>query len=298
MRRRRRRSRVHRPLVARRSLLLALLAVGLLAVPAGAVGFPQPTGYVVDAADVIPDEQERRINADLAAYDERTGRQIAIVFVPSIGDAEIEEYTVELAESWGVGNAARDDGVVFLVSIAGEAGSRGARIETGRGADGDLNDAKVGRILRNEVRPLLVNDDYAGAAEAAERAIRREQGDPQWQDPLPAAADAGFGAPYRGGGGFAGDGGGISPLFLILLIFVVFFVLSRVGGRRRRRRRRWWDDDDDYRGGGGIIPFPIFIGGGGWGGGGGGGFGGGGGGGGFGGFGGGSFGGGGASIDW
>jgi uncharacterized protein len=271
--------------------------------------FPEFTNHVVDAAGVVPDDAEQSVNSELESYQDRTGNQIAVAVIDTTGDASLEDYTIDLAKEWGVGSAEDDNGVLLLIAVE----DRRLRIEVGEGIEGELTDLESGRIIRNEIPPLLREGDYGGAILVGTRAIRRAIGDTD----VPAEA------PPAGGEetSRSPDARRLPGWIFSVLPFVIFPLI--LGGRRRRSarspvfwgggtvrndtrsarrrdlRRRDDDDDDDGSGWLGAAILGSILLGGGRGGGGwsGGGFGGGDSGG-FGGGGGGDFGGGGASGDW
>lgn len=251
-----------------RRLLAALvgcvLVVGMPASAALAQERPRFTAPVVDAAGVVPDDVERQVRAGLEDYQRRSGRQVAVALVRTIGNRSLEDYSIDLARDWGVGTRGEDDGVLLLIVVE----DRHVRIEVGRGVEGELTDLESGRIIRERLIPLLRAGDFGGAVRQGTDAIRSALGDEAMGE-----------LPPPPGGGEEGDDPGIGGL-LFPLLAAGFFGMSMFG----RGRRRW---------GGGV---PIFFGGGFGGGGDGGGFGGGGGG--FSGGGGGGFGGGGASGSW
>jgi uncharacterized protein len=262
--------------IAAAAVAASVLAPASAAIADDGSGFPDPTGYVVDAAGQIPDGEQQALESELTAYAERSGHQLAVAVVAGTGGASIENYANDLFGYWGVGSSDRDDGVLVVV----DTGDRQLRIEVGRGLEGTLTDIEAADIVRDQMVPLLKGGDLTGAVRTGERAIRRDLG-----DPTPNAAGDPSATGFDGfGGGEAAppSGSGIGLLPLIPLLLIGFALLTSLGRRRGRR--------------GGMF-FPLFLGTG-WGGGFGGGFGGGGGGGGFGGFGGGSSGGGGASGSW
>jgi uncharacterized protein len=253
---------------------LATAAFVLAGAPtAYAADFPAPTGYLVDDANAIPEPAEQVLEAELEAYAERSGHQLAVAVVDSTDDESIEDYANDLFGEWGVGSAERDDGVLIVVAID----DRELRIEVGRGLEATLTDIEAADIIRDDMVPKLKVGDYAGAVRAGERGVRGVLG-----DPTPNAGGRADASAFDGYGGGepavqqSQTGYNFAPV-MVIIIFVVI-MLASFGNRRRRGRN------------GGF--FPIFIGsgwgGGGWSGGGGGG---------FGGFGGGGFGGGGAGGD-
>lgn len=226
---------------------------------------PEFTAPVVDDAGVVPDDVQRTVDAQLEAYEQRSGRQIAVAVVESTGGASIEDYTIDLAREWGVGTEGEDDGVLLLLAYD----DRRMRIEVGRGVEGELTDLEAGRIIREQLRPRLQAGDVGGAVVAGTQAIRAALGDDTAAAPVaPPSRDE-----------RDDDRVGL-PVWIVPLLFLF---LGGLGGIGRRRRGSWAG--------------PMILGGmlGGMGR---GGFGGGGGFGGFGGGGGGGFGGGGASGDW
>ena len=239
----------------------ALLLVSMAAPSQAASRFPKFSAPVVDAAGVLDDTTQAQLDTELDDYQARTTNQIAVAIVETTGDESIEDYSIDLARSWGVGVKGKDNGVVLVLAID----DRKMRIEVGRGLEGDLTDLESGRIIRDVLRPRLQDGDYAGAVRDGVQAIRYALGDTDVSPPSTVPPDE---SPSTGW-----------PWFLVLI-----GALSLMSGFVARGTRRRW-------GMGGPI-----IWGGGFGGGGAGGFGGGGGGG-FGG-GGGGFGGGGASGGW
>lgn len=234
--------------------------------------FPPFTQPVVDAAGVVASVTEQQVGAELIDYRTRSGNQIAVVVVDSTGSQSIEDYTIDLARAWGVGQKGTDNGILLLIAYR----DRKLRIEVGRGLEDELTDLQSGRIIRERLIPLLKRDDVTAAVLQGTRAIRVELGDTQVGDLPPA-----LGAGKNGGGSFG--------RWLSIAFVLVFSALALVGRGRRGGR--------GGRGGlGDALLWGAALGGlGGHGGHGGrGGFGGGG----FGGGGGGGFGGGGASGDW
>lgn len=255
-------------LVACLVALVTLVSWSGAAPAAAQEGFPEFSSLVVDAAGVVPDDVEQQVRSALSDYQARSGRQVAVAVVRTTGGRSIEDYTIDLARRWGVGEKGRDDGVLVLIASA----DRRLRIEVGRGLEGELTDLESGRIVRDRMVPLLRRGDFGGAVAQGTQAVRRALGDTE-VGPLPAVPRE-----EPQGGGDAGTPWGI----LGLLPMVAMVALAS------RRRRSGW-------GFGGPIIWGGGFGGGGFGG---GGFGGGSSGGGFGGGGGGGFGGGGASGDW
>lgn len=252
-----------------RLFLVALLAA---AVCPGQSPELTPTGFINDFADVLSPRAKRALETFSTELKQKTGAEVAVAIVPSLGDETIETYTNLLAEQWGVGDE-EDRGVLILLAIQ----DRQLRVEVGYGLEPIIPDGRAGEI-RDRMTPLLRAGNYDAAVTVAVAQVGRI-----------VAQDAGVSltgqvqAP-RSGRGRRRTGTGWWPLMLVFLLLML----------PRRRRYGGWH-------GGGITTAWMLGSMGGFGGGlGGGGFRGGGGfsSGGFGGFGGGGFGGGGASGSW
>lgn len=261
--------------------IAALLA--LAAAPLRAELPARPDGPILDAAEIIPAEQEAKLDQRLRAYNQETGRAVMIATIPSLEGEDIASYGPALGRAWGVGGKESDQGLILLVAPK----DRKMRIEVGYGLEQFMPDVLAGRIVRDTIRPRFQAKDYPGGIEAGIEAIitqlNRDPADTKALAEAAAAAEA-----QRKSADNPGIG---SVIFWILLI--LFF--ARVFGGRKGRRRAYRSGVDP-----GIVLWGISEamhhsrGSGGWGGGssgGGGGID-------WGGFGGGDFGGGGASGDW
>jgi uncharacterized protein len=244
-----------RPLIA---ALFAALWIG--AAWAGA-NFPPLSGRVVDQAHILSPMTIADLERKLADLERKSGIQLVVATVPSLGGEEIEPYANELFRAWKLGEAKKDNGVLLLVAP----NERRVRIEVGYGLEGTLTDAVSGIIIRNAIAPRFKAGDFdAGVTRGVDdiiTALTTDSG--EWK---PKASD--MRAEH--------NPSLFDALAPILIFLFIMFIVSRVG----------------RRGGGNVVFIPMGMGGGFRGG-----FGGGSGGGGFSG-GGGSSGGGGASGSW
>ncbi len=119
---------------------------------------PPLTGRVVDQADILSPSTENAITALLAAHEDSTSNQVAVLTIPSLEGEAIEDFSIRVAETWGLGAAENDNGVLLLVAL----NDREMRIEVGLGLEGDLTDAAAGRIIRGEMRPRFREGDFDG----------------------------------------------------------------------------------------------------------------------------------------
>ena len=188
----------------RTPLFLALLALTWTASsPARAQSAVPPlTGRVVDRADILAPRTERALTDQLAAAEDSTGAQIAVLTVPALQNETVEELAERVFNTWQLGDADRDDGVLLLVARD----DRELRIEVGYGLEGALPDAQAGRIIRNVIVPRFRAGDFDGGVTEGVTAIV-------------GTLDGTYAPPGGNGDRSGGGGDGLRPPWPIVLLF-------------------------------------------------------------------------------
>ncbi|MEM7410199.1 MAG: TPM domain-containing protein [Myxococcota bacterium] len=128
---------------------------------------PRLEARVTDLADVLAPDAEARLASQLAALEQETSHQLAVLTVPSLEGEPIEEFALRVAEGWGLGRAGFDKGVLLVVAIA----ERRIRIEVGYGLEGAIPDVTAKRIISDGIRPLFRRGDMAGGITAGVNAL-------------------------------------------------------------------------------------------------------------------------------
>ncbi len=173
-----------------KSALGAALLWFMLPAPATAQpSFPERgRAAVVDAANVIPDDVESDLNAQIIAWNRTTGHQFVVATVPNLQGLEIQDYGTRLLRHWRLGRAEANDGAILLLAP----NDRQVRIEVGYGLEGALTDARTSVIISETIRPALAGDDVAGALTAgAKRIMQEAAADPAETASLAAMSKAG-----------------------------------------------------------------------------------------------------------
>jgi uncharacterized protein len=158
-----------------RAISLVVLALHLGApTTAAAVDVPYLSGRVVDQAGILHPETVGSLEARLAELERESGAQVVVLTMPTLDGADLEATAVGIAQTWQLGRAEADDGVLVLVALA----ERAVRIEVGYGLEAALPDALAGRIIDAVMVPAFRTGAYdegllEGVAEI-ERAIRHE----------------------------------------------------------------------------------------------------------------------------
>lgn len=144
-------------------ILLMLLVQTVFAVCADAAPAvpPKPaagTGvYVQDYAGIIRDSDERLMQQLGQELDSKTSAQVAVLTIPSLEGESLEDYSLEVLRTWGIGQKGKDNGVLILIA----AKDRKSRIEVGYGLEGVLPDGLTGRIQDRYMLPYFRKGDYS-----------------------------------------------------------------------------------------------------------------------------------------
>ena len=144
--------------------LVAIVASALLvAVGASALEVPYLTGRVNDQANLFGESFEGRLEEKLRMLEEETGAQVAVLTIPTLEGDPIEDFSLRVVETWKLGRAGVDDGVLILVARD----DRRMRIEVGYGLEGALTDAQSGRIIDHLMAPRFRQGDFEGGVDGA-----------------------------------------------------------------------------------------------------------------------------------
>lgn len=113
--------------------------------------YPDPTGYfyVEDYSHVLNEKTERFILDEAVRLNEATKAQVVVVMAPNTQSNALYDFSVNLANRWGIGDEKLDNGVLLFFVTDPE--DPHVRMDVGKGLEGAIPDGKAGRIL----------DDYA-----------------------------------------------------------------------------------------------------------------------------------------
>ena len=137
-------------------LILSILST-LTATGYGQADLPTPRHYVEDYANVINTDDERSLNGVLQELEQKTGAQYIVLTVLSTGGMPIEQFSIDLAEKWKLGQKGKDNGMLFVLAK----NDRRWRFEVGYGLEGFVTDLYCGRIGRDFLVPYLRKGDYS-----------------------------------------------------------------------------------------------------------------------------------------
>lgn len=134
--------------------------------------FPSHTEefFVNDFSNVIDEADESAIYSRGVALQSSTTAQAVVVTVESTDGMEISEYALELGRSWGVGDEAKDNGIVLILATE----DREVYVAVGYGLEGALPDSKTGRILDVYGMPYFESDNFSAGLSAVYTALVNE----------------------------------------------------------------------------------------------------------------------------
>ena len=152
--------------------MLAVLLMALAVFPAWAEVDITPTAdfYVYDGADVLSESTESDIISKNDVLYNASGAQIVVVTVQSTGRMTTEEYAYELANSWGIGSAEKNNGVLLLLSI----GDEDYQCMQGSGLENLLPTSALSRILNEYLEPDFAVGNYDAGVQKTFEALYNE----------------------------------------------------------------------------------------------------------------------------
>lgn len=120
--------------------------------------------FVNDFANILDEQAEERITQALTELQQSRDVEMTVVTIESISnygfDGEIEPFATGLFNTWALGDATRNDGIMILVAIQ----DRTMRIELGAGYPEHLN--KTAKTIIDEIMiPQFKNGNFASGIE-------------------------------------------------------------------------------------------------------------------------------------
>ena len=124
--------------------------------------------HLLDLADVFSTDEENALAETIEHLERNAGGQVRILTVKQLDGIPLEQYTLEVASKWKLGDSGKDNGALLFLAVK----DRKNRIEVGYGWEGVLNDARCGDLLRDAV-PSLRDERYADACAGIIRGMER-----------------------------------------------------------------------------------------------------------------------------
>lgn len=200
----------------RRTLATAAALCLLTAGATTALAAPEldPNTAVNDYAGILSSQTEAYVENISVALQDTCGAQIGVYTTEYIGNSTMEGYAYDVLNTWGLGSADKDNGVLLLL-VPGEDDyyvTRGAGLET------QLTISKLGTILDEDLEPNWVKQDYDAGTQQTVRAIAEELCS-IYGIPVSTLDNAAQAAPVPAERG-------MSPVAVVLIVFAVILVIA------------------------------------------------------------------------
>lgn len=149
------------------SILFLLLATLGGAHVASCAEIPYLTGRVNDYAQVLSGEAKELLSQKLKEHEDRTTNQVVVLTLPTLQGENIEDFSNQIFNEWGLGQEGQDNGILIVV-VPDE---RMMRIEVGYGLEGAVPDITAGRVIREIMTPRFRDGDFDGGISEGALAI-------------------------------------------------------------------------------------------------------------------------------
>jgi uncharacterized protein len=114
-----------------------------------ALEVPAQKGRINDTAGMLSSNTRDYLNKALTELERTDTTQVRVLTIASLEGDSLEDFSLRVAERWGIGQKGSDNGVLLLIALK----ERKIRIEVGYGLEGSLTDLRAGRIIRNVIGP-------------------------------------------------------------------------------------------------------------------------------------------------
>lgn len=111
--------------------------------------FPPLTGPVVDAAQLLSDDENARIVGLLENHERRTSGRVLVATIPDLGGRSIEAYGADLAHHWDI--ARYPNSAILIVAVA----ERRVRMEFGPPVRGTMIDVRSSQMVQRVIMPAF-----------------------------------------------------------------------------------------------------------------------------------------------
>jgi len=135
-------------------MLLLAFSVGVFAQPA--TSFPATKGVVSDYARKLDQGQIKELSGLLKDYERQTSIEFVVVVVNNLAGLSARNYAMGIGDSWRVGKAGSDNGIVLLWAP----NERAYALRVAEGLSPDLSDSDAAQITRQNLLPNFKRGDY------------------------------------------------------------------------------------------------------------------------------------------
>lgn len=137
---------------------MKIIVLLLISLQIMALDVPQLNRPVMDLANVVSKDKKQAVENKIINLYKHEEVQVSVLIINSLEDEKLEDYSIKVANTWGLGDKGKDNGVLILLAMK----ERKIRVEVGSGFEGYITDIEANRIIQ-EMVPYMRNKDVGGA---------------------------------------------------------------------------------------------------------------------------------------
>jgi uncharacterized protein len=123
--------------------------------------YPEPTGYVSDFENLFSAKEEAILDSIIRKHEQEATNQVVIAVLKVdttkvSTDEEFNQYTLALANHWGIGVKGKDNGVGIFICPE----LRAIRIQVGNGLEAKLTNQECANIIDEKIIPSFKTADF------------------------------------------------------------------------------------------------------------------------------------------
>ena len=122
---------------------------------------------IYDYAKVLSETEKSQLEEKLVRYSDSTTTQIIIITIESLKGEDVNQLSTNWAQTWGIGQAKEDNGVIILLAKA----EKKIAIKPGYGLEDRLTAGTGGEIIRNIIIPEFKTGSYFNGLDKGTDAI-------------------------------------------------------------------------------------------------------------------------------
>lgn len=143
------------------TLFCLLLSYSLLYAQVDATSVKNPknlglANWVSNQDNILSEQTVSELNNAINQLYDSTKAQIAVVVINGDEQTSARDLSMELFDSWKVGQKGMDNGLIILVVLK----ARDCFLRTGYGLEGCLTDAYTTRIFNRNMKPYFIKGDW------------------------------------------------------------------------------------------------------------------------------------------
>ena len=194
------------------AIAFTLLFLSLSAWTQATFKVPTLTGPVIDQVGYLTRGDRQELMQLLYDFNKKGVAQLQVLIVPDLQGLPIEQASIQITDQWKLGDQAKDNGVLLLIS----AKERAIRIEVGQGLEGAIPDIYAKRIISDQMIPLFRAKRFSAGIVLGVHEILR-LADKEFADQQNLDKRENF---------------DINPFVWIIILTILIMILNRFGGGR------------------------------------------------------------------